>query len=375
MRCTWAGVLGFALLAPAWADDKPAAADKAAAPAVKTVKDQITELGEAFQKEMMELGKQFQAAKTPAEKEKIREKALNQVAVEFSKKLMALAKAHPKDPAAIDAILAALSAPGAATSPIVPEAVQLLLKDHADSEKLGMVCQILQGREDGEKLIREIRAKATGKNVKLLAGFCLAEALREKDEPTADQTKEAEKLLEEFLAAAKDAKDLPPRVIAQAEAAMKDIRVFAIGKTAPEAVSADLEGKKASLADHKGKVVVLDFWATWCPPCRAMIPHERELVKKFKDKPLAFVSISADEDKETLTKFLKDEPMPWIHWFDGQRGELAQAWNIHAFPTMFVIDADGVIRGKIIGGGPKNEKKLDELVTKLVKEAENRGVK
>jgi len=65
--------------------------------------------------------------------------------------------------------------------------------------------------------------------------------------------------------------------------------------------------------------------------------------------------------------------MPWSHWYAGRGGSILKAWRIQAFPTIYVIDAKGVIRGKIVGGGPDNEKKIDELVEKLVKEADGKS--
>ena len=65
---------------------------------------------------------------------------------------------------------------------------------------------------------------------------------------------------------------------------------------------------------------MLDIWATWCGPCKAMIPHEREMVERLKDKPFALVSISADEKKKTLTDFLAKDTMPWTHWWNGSGG-------------------------------------------------------
>src|SRR5262249_34484534 len=113
----------------------------------------------------------------------------------------------------------------------------------------------------------------------------------------------------------------------------------AVGKPVPEVVSQDLDGKKVKLSDLKGKAVVLDIWATWCPPCRAMIPHERELVKRLKGKPFALVSISADKEKKTLTDFLKKEEMPWTHWWNGDRGGIIEDWGVQFFPTIYVVDS------------------------------------
>jgi len=138
------------------------------------------------------------------------------------------------------------------------------------------------------------------------------------------------------------------------------------GKPAPEVESQDIDGKKVKLSQLKGKVVVLDIWATWCGPCRGMIPHTTKLVEKMKNKPFVFVSVSADEKKETLKEFIKGTPMPWTHWWEGTGG-IVRDWEVEAFPTIYVIDAKGVIRKKIVGA---NSKAIDDEVEKLVKEAE-----
>ena len=113
---------------------------------------------------------------------------------------------------------------------------------------------------------------------------------------------------------------------------------------------------------------MLDIWATWCGPCRAMIPHEREMVNRLKDQPFALVSISADEKKETLTEFLMREPMPWTHWWNGQEGGIMEDWEVTSFPTIYVLDAKGVIRFKNIRG-----KELEESVNELLKELDGKS--
>ncbi len=138
-----------------------------------------------------------------------------------------------------------------------------------------------------------------------------------------------------------------------------------IGKPAPEVVGKDLAGKTVKLSDLKGKVVVLDIWATWCPPCRAMIPHEREMVARLKDKPFVLVSISADAKKETLTEFLAKEPMPWTHWWNGSQGGILTDWDVKGFPTIYVLDAKGVVRYKNVRG-----QDMEEAVNALLAEME-----
>jgi hypothetical protein len=100
-----------------------------------------------------------------------------------------------------------------------------------------------------------------------------------------------------------------------------------------------------------------------------MIPHERELVEKHKDRPFALLSVSADEAKADLTGFLETEKMPWSHWWDGAKGPVTKLFKVRSFPTLFLIDAKGVIRRKWVGS-PGDEvlaKAIDELVAEAEK--------
>ncbi|MCS6852721.1 MAG: TlpA family protein disulfide reductase [Gemmataceae bacterium] len=156
------------------------------------------------------------------------------------------------------------------------------------------------------------------------------------------------------------------RIAREAKGILYELRHLAVGKLAPDVEGTDLDDKKAKLSDFRGKVVVLDIWATWCRPCRDMIPHEREMVKRLEGKPFVLLSVSADAKKETLVKFLEKEEMPWVHWHNGAKGGTLETYQVRFFPTIYVLDAKGIIRYKNIRGSA-----LEEAVEKLLQETES----
>ena len=96
-----------------------------------------------------------------------------------------------------------------------------------------------------------------------------------------------------------------------------------------------------------------------------MIPHHVEMSERLKDKPFALLSVSCDRDKETLETFLKETAMPWDHWWVAPDSEFKKALNISSFPTIYVLDGNGVIRHKNIKDEP-----LEEAVEALLAEIE-----
>ena len=141
-----------------------------------------------------------------------------------------------------------------------------------------------------------------------------------------------------------------------------------IGKVAPEVVGEDLDGKPLSLSDHRGKVVVLCFWATWCGPCMAMVPHERELFKRMEGKPFALLGVNSDEvhNREKAKKAARDERMIWPSFWDGGFGGPIQTrFNVQGYPTIYVLDVKGVIRFINVRG-----KDLDRTIDVLLRELE-----
>ncbi len=147
-----------------------------------------------------------------------------------------------------------------------------------------------------------------------------------------------------------------------------EIRNLGVGKKAAEIAGEDLDGAKLRLSDFKGKVVVLSFWGSACSPCMALVPHEREIVERFKDRPFALVGVCSDADREKVKPALEKHKITWPSFWcgpKGMRGDLPRAWNVTGWPTVYVIDHTGVIRSKT-ARGPE----LDRLLGDLVKKAE-----
>jgi thiol-disulfide isomerase/thioredoxin len=108
---------------------------------------------------------------------------------------------------------------------------------------------------------------------------------------------------------------------------------------------AAVDGRNVDLEAYRGKVVLVDFWATWCGPCVAGLPEVLELYKKYHDQGLEIVGISFDQDKEALQKFVKEKDMPWPQYFDGKawQNDFGQKYGIEAIPTMWLVDRDGKV--------------------------------
>ncbi|MBV8069104.1 MAG: TlpA family protein disulfide reductase [Acidobacteriaceae bacterium] len=112
------------------------------------------------------------------------------------------------------------------------------------------------------------------------------------------------------------------------------------GKTAPDLALTDIQGKSFKLSDLKGKTVLLDFWATWCGPCRADGPSLDKLYQKYSDRNLAVIGISVDEERPVVQKFLGEHPHKYPIVLTTEN-EMPRAYQIGVFPTYVVIDPDG----------------------------------
>lgn len=136
---------------------------------------------------------------------------------------------------------------------------------------------------------------------------------------------------------------------------------------APDFSITTVEGEYISLDDLKGKVVLLDFWGTWCPPCVASVPSLRDLNKKYsKHEAFVMLGISSDGDEDKWRDFIVKEKMVWPQFLDRERA-VQRAFRVNSFPTYIVLDHEGIIRFRTSGMSFEREAALSEAINKQIK--------
>jgi thiol-disulfide isomerase/thioredoxin len=139
---------------------------------------------------------------------------------------------------------------------------------------------------------------------------------------------------------------------------------------APEFTAKTSDGRIVTLDQLKGKVVLIDFWATWCPPCRESVPEIKELLKKYSSGQLVVLSVSADDKKENWSAYVAQHGMGWLQsWDKDNDSSVLKAFGVHSFPTYVLMDGEGIVRERING--------LDnhQTLTGRMREALNKAIK
>ena len=163
----------------------------------------------------------------------------------------------------------------------------------------------------------------------------------------------------------------------EADRRLRQLRSGAIGMLAPATAGPDLDGKELSLADYRGRVVLVVFWATWCGPCMDMVPHERELAVKYPGRPFEIRGLNADPDSAKAREVAARLNMAWRSLRrrlgpdnppESTRIPLAELWAAEGLPTICLIDPAGVVRGRWTGAPPAAE--LYPAIERLVAAAE-----
>ncbi len=140
----------------------------------------------------------------------------------------------------------------------------------------------------------------------------------------------------------------------------------------PDFSFATLEGATVSNATLHGKVVLLDFWGTWCPPCRQSVPMLVQLRKKYAEKPVQIVGISSDDNEQAWKHFVAANHMDWPEYIDIS-GQVRELFEIHSYPTYFVVDGEGIIRFRKSGFGLDSQSELEEAIDKALKKTSQAG--
>jgi peroxiredoxin len=137
-----------------------------------------------------------------------------------------------------------------------------------------------------------------------------------------------------------------------AAAAKKINDALAVGTTFPDFNEKDVDGKPLSIANYKGKVVMIDFWATWCGPCVGELPNVIATYQKHHAQGFEIIGVSLDQDQTKLTDFIKAKDMTWQQFFDGKGwgNKLAVKYGIESIPATFLLDGEGKIIGKDLRG-------------------------
>ncbi len=141
-----------------------------------------------------------------------------------------------------------------------------------------------------------------------------------------------------------------------------------VGKDAPDIELPTLDGGKVKLSEQKGKVVVIDFWATWCPPCIKALPHLQKMAenKEWADKGVLIWGLNAGEAKPKVEAFMKKNNYSFSVPMDASNASL-KAYGIEGIPTQLVVGKDGKVAYVAVGySGEAGAKKLDEEVEKAL---------
>lgn len=137
------------------------------------------------------------------------------------------------------------------------------------------------------------------------------------------------------------------------------------GKLAPDFELVTLDGETVKLSDYRGKKVILNLWATWCPPCRAEMPHMQNFYEKNKDKGIEIVAVNLtnmDNGKMQINKFVNDFGLTFDIPLD-EDGDIGMQYQAFTIPTSYIIDTEGRIASKVVG--PMDEPTMESLTNEI----------
>lgn len=162
-----------------------------------------------------------------------------------------------------------------------------------------------------------------------------------------------------------------PKGLAQAKFVDdEEVEINLVGKPAPPFTLTTLDGKSVSLASLKGKVVLLDFWASWCGPCRKSMPHLEQTYQKYQSKGLVVVGVNVDKESDKAKAFLAklaQTVTPSYPLALDANAKVMGAYQVMSMPTAFLIGKDGVVKQKFVGFSDRIAGELEAELSKSLK--------
>jgi len=155
-----------------------------------------------------------------------------------------------------------------------------------------------------------------------------------------------------------EAKEAKQKIFTNREMALK----IKPGKPVPSISYPDVNGKLSGLEKYKGKYLLIDFWASWCGPCRQAIPKVKELYKQYQQDGFEVVSISIDDNKKAWQKAMEEENMPWDQLLSNNKDETMKQFQFSGVPTLYLIDPAGKIIKSYLGYSAESEADIQSIL-------------
>ena len=146
-----------------------------------------------------------------------------------------------------------------------------------------------------------------------------------------------------------------------------NVQALSIGQKAPDFTLKYMQGKNLNLTEQRGSIILLNFWASWCGPCRKEMPVLQKLQDKYQDLGVAIWGINVEQENQAGRDFLKDVKVDFPIFFDPSN-TLSENYQVEAMPTTVVIDRSGVVRYIFRGYKAGYEKKYAKAIKKLIRE-------
>ncbi len=149
------------------------------------------------------------------------------------------------------------------------------------------------------------------------------------------------------------------------------VLAHSVGERLPSIEVSDLQGNTDALEKYRGRILLVDFWATWCGPCKAGHPDLVALDKEMAGKPFEIIGISVDDKPADVVKYMKQQlNLPWVQWHIGPTGQLLADWGVQGFPTYLVVDAEGVVHERTNHLNEGSKAMIRTLVAQLEDQAQ-----